>query len=252
MHRFFVPPDWLEEDRVTIVGSLVHQIRNVLRLGPGDHIVVLDNSGWEQEVEIARVGKEHVLGQVVDKRLASGEPRTKITLYQGVLKGRRLEFALQKGTELGIVEFVPLISDRCVIANLDDVDKKRERWQRIILEAAEQCQRGRLPHLRPAMLFRPACESARRGGLSLIPWEEAHDHEVEGATSLRSVLQEREQPPFSVNIFVGPEGGFTPDEVELARQYGLIPISLGPRILRAETAGLVAAAAILYELGDLE
>lgn len=251
MHRFFVPPDWLEEDKVTIVGSLVHQIRNVLRLGPGDHIVVLDNSGWEREVEITRVGKEHASGQVVDKRLASGEPRTKITLYQGVLKGRRFDFTLQKGTELGIVEFVPLISDRCVIASLDDVDKKRERWQRIILEAAEQSRRGRLPHLRPAMLFRPACESARRGGgLSLIPWEEARD--MEKATSLRAVLQGAEQPPFSVNILVGPEGGFTPDEVEMARQYGLIPISLGPRILRAETAGLVAAAAIFYELGDLE
>jgi 16S rRNA (uracil1498-N3)-methyltransferase len=250
MHRFFVPPDWLEEDKVTIVGSLVHQIRNVLRLEPGDHIVVLDNSGWEREVEIARVGKEHVSGQIVDKRLASSEPRTKITLYQSVLKGRRFAFALQKGTELGIVEFVPLISDRCVIAGLDDVDKKRERWQRIILEAAEQSRRGKLPSLRPAMLFHPACESARQGGLSLIPWEEAHD--TEGAASLRSVLEGAEQPPFSVNLFVGPEGGFTPDEVKLARQYGFIPISLGPRILRAETAGLVTAAAILYELGDLE
>ena len=250
MHRFFVPPDWLEADKVTVVGSLVHQMRNVLRLKPGDHIVVLDNSGWEREVEITRVGKEHVSGQVVGKRLASGEPRTKITLYQGVLKGRQFELALQKGTELGIVEFVPLISDRCVIASLDDVDKKRERWQRIILEAAEQSRRGQLPRLRPAMLFRPACESARRAGLSLIPWEEAHDRE--GATGLRAVLRGSEQPPFSVNLFVGPEGGFTPDEVEMARQYGLIPISLGARILRAETAGLVATAAILYELGDLE
>jgi 16S rRNA (uracil1498-N3)-methyltransferase len=250
MHRFFVPTDWLEEDRVTIVGSLVHQIRNVLRLRSGDRIVVLDNSGWEREVEIARVGKEHISGQVVDKRLAAGEPRTKITLYQGVLKGKRFEFALQKGTELGIVEFVPLISDRCVIASLDDVDKKRERWQRIILEAAEQSRRGKFPRLCPAMLFRPACESARRGGLSLIPWEEAHD--MEKTTSLRSVLQSAEQPPFSVNIFVGPEGGFTSDEVDLAQQYGLVSISLGPRILRAETAGLVATAAILYELGDLE
>jgi 16S rRNA (uracil1498-N3)-methyltransferase len=252
MHRFFVPPDWLEDDKVTIVGSLVHQIQNVLRLGPGDHITILDNSGWEREVEITRMGKKHVSGRAMDKRLASSEPRTKITLYQGVLKGKRFEFALQKGTELGIIEFVPLISDRCVIANLDDVGKKRERWQRIILEAAEQSRRGRLPRLQPAMLFRPACESTRRGGLSLIPWEEARDHGVKGATSLRAVLQEAEQPPFSVNIFVGPEGGFTPDEVELAQQYGLIPISLGPRILRAETAGLVSAAAILYELGDLE
>jgi len=246
LHRFFVPPDWLEDDRVTIVGSLVHQIRNVLRLGPGDHIMVLDNSGWEREVEIAHIGREHVSGQVVSQRLASGEPRTQITLYQGVLKGRHFEFALQKGTEVGIVEFVPLISDRCLIASLDDVDKKGERWQRIILEAAEQSRRGRLPRLQPAMLFRPACESARRGGLSLISWEGSR------VTSLRAVLRGAEQPPLSVNIFVGPEGGFTPGEIELACQYGLIPISLGPRILRAETAGLVAAAAILYELGDLE
>ena len=260
MHRFFVPPDWLEEDKVTIVGSLVHQIRNVLRLEPGDHIVVLDNSGWEREVEIARVGKEHISGQVVDKRLASSEPRTKITLYQSVLKGRRFEFALQKGTEYQAHRDAGMSatsqsqeaagSARLLVVLIGLMWGFNWVAARIILEAAEQSRRGKLPSLRPAMLFHPACESARQGGLSLIPWEEAHD--TEGAASLRSVLEGAEQPPFSVNLFVGPEGGFTPDEVKLARQYGFIPISLGPRILRAETAGLVTAAAILYGLGDLE
>jgi len=269
MHRFFIAPEWLKGDRVTIGGSLVHQIRNVLRLGPGDRIVVLDNSGWEREVEITRVERQRVTGRVVDKRLATGEPRTKITLYQGVLRLRRFEFALQKGTELGIVEFVPLITDRCIISSVEDVDKKMERWQRIVVEAAEQSRRGRLPRLQPAMLLPQACERAKRmGGLSLMPWE------GERSTSLRAVLgdwapkelkrvrkqmgaQSSSTPPassrpFSINLFIGPEGGFTPEEVELARRYGIIPVTLGPRILRAETAGLVAAAAILYELGDLE
>jgi len=249
MHRFFVSPDQVEKNKVVITGPAVHQIRNVLRLGLGDHIVVLDNSGWEREAEIVEVGREQVVGRVLSKSLAAGEPRTKISLYQSVLKGNRFELVLQKGTELGIVEFVPLISQRCIIASLDDVNKKMSRWERIIQEAAEQSRRGKLPRLQSAMLFSRACERARQtGGLSLMPWEE------EKKVNLRQVLGKGgEKPfrPFSINLFIGPEGGFTFEEVMVARQYGILPITLGPRILRAETAGLVAAAAILYELGDL-
>jgi 16S rRNA (uracil1498-N3)-methyltransferase len=258
MHRFFVSPDQLEADKVVITGPTAHQIRNVLRLGPGDHIVVLDNSGWERETEIVAVDHEQVIGRVLSRTLATGEPRTKVSLYQGVLKGSHFEFVLQKGTELGIVEFVPLISQRCVISNLDDVNKKSDRWHRIIQEAAEQSRRGRLPRLEPAMIFSRACERAKRtGGLSLMPWEEEHQ------VNLKLVLGKGETRnkkssglsflprPFSINLFIGPEGGFTDEEVILAQRYGIIPITLGPRILRAETAGLVAAAVILYELGDL-
>ena len=258
MHRFFVSPDQLEGDKVTITGPAVHHIRDVLRLRPGDSIVVLDNSGWGREVEIVEVGREQVVGRVLSRTLATGEPRTKVSLFQGVLKGSHFEFVLQKGTELGIVEFVPLISQRCVIAGLDDVNKKRGRWQRIIQEAAEQSRRGRLPNLQPAMIFSQACERAKRaGGLSLMPWEE------EERVNLKLVFGKEQKKskgkktpsfpsrPFSINLFIGPEGGFTFEEVTLAQHYGIVPITLGPRILRAETAGLVTAAAILYELGDL-
>jgi len=269
MHRFFVSPKQFESDKVAITGPAVHQIRNVLRLGPGDHIVVLDNSGWEREAEIVGVGREQVVGRMLSKTLATGEPRTKISLYQGMLKGSHFELVLQKGTELGIVEFVPLISQRCVIASLDDVNKKRGRWQRIIQEAAEQSRRGRLPNLQLATLFSQACERARRtGGLSLMPWEE------EKRVNLKLVFGKGRRPgtasgpeggeeakeskapsfpsrPFSISLFIGPEGGFTSEEVTLAQRYGIVRITLGPRILRAETAGLVATAAILYELGDL-
>ncbi len=258
MHRFFVSPDQLEGDKVTITGPAVHHIRDVLRLRPGVSIVVLDNSGWEREAEIVEVGRERVVSRVLSRTLATGEPRTKVSLYQGVLKGSHFELVLQKGTELGIVEFVPLISQRCVIASLDDVNKKGERWRRIVREAAEQSRRGRLPNLQSAMLFSQACERAKRtGGLSLMPWEE------EERVNLKLVFGRGEKKskgrktpsfpsrPFSISLFIGPEGGFTFEEVILAQRYGIVPITLGPRILRAETAGLVATAAILYELGDL-
>jgi 16S rRNA (uracil1498-N3)-methyltransferase len=253
MHRFFIPPDWIDGDRVTLEGSLVHQLSRVLRLQTDDRIIVLDDTGWEQEVVLVHFGPDRVLGHIVDKRLSGGEPRTKISLYQSVLKGQHFELVLQKGTELGIVEFVPVIASRCIMSSLDDVTRKSERWQRIILEAAEQSGRGRLPRLRAALLFPRACGRAKRlGGLSLIPWEEEH------RTSLRQALHSdpenelRGVRPFSINLFIGPEGGFTSEETETARGYDLIPISLGTRILRAETAGLAAVSAILYELGDME
>jgi len=250
MHRFFIPPEWINNQQVTLIEDVAHQVRNVLRMRPGDRLIVLDDSGWEREVELSRLTRNVVIGYVVEERLAVGEPRTKISLYQGVLKAQKFEWVLQKGTELGLVEFIPLVCERSLVGDLEDVDRKLGRWGRIIREAAEQSRRGRLPVLRPAMLFDQGCQRAMRsGGLSLVPWEE------ESTTSLKSALRaggDGEDRPFSVSLFIGPEGGLTAEEIEVARRYQVQPVTLGPRILRAETAGLVAASAILYELGDLE
>ncbi|MGD2207221.1 MAG: RsmE family RNA methyltransferase [Anaerolineae bacterium] len=252
MHRFFIPPSWIRGNEVEITGPQAHQVARVLRMRPGDRIIVLDNSGWEIETKLVSVDPRIIRGKVVNRRLASSEPRTKISLYQSVLKSKGFELALQKATELGVVEFVPLISDRCIVSDLEAVSRKRRRWERIIQEATEQCRRGRKPALRSAALFPQACERARQsGGLSLIPWEE------ECPVSLRDLLQNappgREQnwPPFTINLFIGPEGGFTRDEIVIAQGYDLVPVTLGPRILRADMAGIVTAAMILYELGDL-
>ncbi|HUV73407.1 MAG TPA: RsmE family RNA methyltransferase, partial [Anaerolineae bacterium] len=172
MYRFFVPATWLEQEEVTITGPLVHRLRNVLRLGPGGHVVLLDNSGWEHEMEVISVSTQRIEGRVVHKSLATAEPRTKITLYQALLKLSKFEWVLQKCTELGIVGFVPMITERCIIGSLEDISKtKTERWWRILIEAAEQSRRGRLPTLRPAAMFHTACEDATRGGLTLLPWE---------------------------------------------------------------------------------
>ena len=258
MHRFFVPPSWLQGDKVTMSGSIVHQIVDVLRLGPGDSIVVLDDSGWEYVIRISAAERDHVSGLVEQKALSRAEPRSKVTLYQSMLKGHNFEWVLQKGTELGVVEFVPMVSERCVIASLDVSQSKTERWQRIIREAAEQSHRGRLPRLQAPALFPQACERARNADLAILPWED------EQKRRLRSVLAEsdREGPqvqgqghfirrPFSISVFIGPEGGFAGREIDHALRYGIMPVSLGPRILRAESAALVATTMVLYQLGDL-
>jgi 16S rRNA (uracil1498-N3)-methyltransferase len=242
--RFFIPPEWIQDSQVTLSGDFAHQVYNVLRLQAGDHIVVLDDTGWECEVELTAVERDAVSGRVVEERQSTGEPGTRISLYQSVLKARKFEWVLQKGTELGIVEFIPIICERSVVGDVAEIDNKQERWRRIIREAAEQSRRGRLPVLHSTMMFSQACQRAiNAGGMTAILYEQ------ERIVGLKQALATSlgKASIGTISLFVGPEGGFTPDEVYLASQYGLRAISLGPRILRAETAGLAAATAILYE-----
>ncbi|CAG0968210.1 partial Ribosomal RNA small subunit methyltransferase E, partial [Anaerolineae bacterium] len=223
----------------------VHQIRDVLRMKPGDEFVLLDNSGFAQRAELVTIDRDTVRARVVEKWKLETEPRARITLYQGLLKGQKFDWVLQKGTELGITAFVPVLAERCILGSLDDVsDARVERWERIVVEAAEQAGRAVLPSLASAMLFAHACDQAKRNGFALIPWEGEHERGLREA--LANVPKSKE-----VSLFIGPEGGFTEDEIALARERGILPVSLGARILRAETAGLAAASAILYELGDL-
>ena len=242
MHRFFIPKDWIEQDSVTITGEPLHQIGYVLRLKPTDHIMVLDNSGWEFEVEIEWITKEQIKAKVVSRKPGRGEPGIKITLYQALLKSDKFELVLQKGVELGVTTFVPFISERCVVRKESAV--KIERWGKIIQEAAEQSERLILPVLRPLISFEEACRSVKRPALLL--WEE------EKCMSLKQTLQ---NPPFKdtkeLSLFIGPEGGFPESEKKLAAANGIVIASLGQRILRAETAGLTAISAILYEKGEM-
>ena len=275
MHRFFIPSEWIDQDRVVIKGRQVHQLRDVLRLMGGDRIAVLDNTGLEYEVELERVDRGHASG-VVRGVSSVAEPRTGVTVYQALLKGSKFEFIIQKCTELGVAGFVPMLCERCAVQEINGVSgSKLERWRRIIVEAAEQSGRGKLPVLEPVAPFEQACQSAV--GLSLLPWEEektlglraALQGEINRQVSRGAALQRKGAPTegirangidllpeqedsLSVNLFIGPEGGFTHSEVELARGCGIVPVTLGSRVLRAETAGLVAASAVFYECGDLD
>jgi 16S rRNA (uracil1498-N3)-methyltransferase len=236
-YRFFVDADALHGRAVVIEDAeLAHQLGAVLRLRAGERVLLLDNSGWQYVVALDTLAGDRVAGTVERKELAGGEPRTKLTLYVALLRPDRFEWILQKGTELGVSAFVPVICERSTIGDADELsERKLDRWRRIMREAAEQSRRGKLPRLAPALFFTIEDRgSAIRDPRSAIldPRSSAH--------------------PFSIALFSGPEGGFSASEFETASRYGMIPVTLGPRTLRAETAPLVAASAILYEMGDLE
>jgi 16S rRNA (uracil1498-N3)-methyltransferase len=251
MHRFFVAPEVLQREPVALEGEQAHRIRQVLRMRPGERAILLDNCGWAYEASLVSHGNAAVQFEIVQRRKATGEPRTHITLYQGVLKRERFGWVLQKGTEVGISQFVPLVAERNVVADMKAVEQKRDRWERIIREAAEQSGRARLPVLAPAQPFASVVgagsvleRSARN--TRLILWEE------ERAATLRQTLTRCNlRAGDRIEILVGPEGGFTVAEVDLAGQWGAERVTLGPRILRAETAGVVAAAAILFHAGEM-
>jgi len=246
MHRFFIPQNWIDNKKVTLVDDVAHQLKHVLRMQSGRKIIVLDSSGYEHYVNLTHVARNVVIGEIYDSQPAEGEPDLQITLYQGTLKAQKFEWVLQKGTELGIAEFVPVICERSVLSDVERADQKLARWRRIIKEAAEQSGRGRLPKLRPAMMFTQACQRAgQTPDPGLLAWE------AEANTDLKSTLAAMTVLPRQISLFIGSEGGYTLDEVRLASGYNILPVGLGRRILRSETAGLVAAAAIFYEFGEL-
>jgi len=246
MHRFFIPQEWISPDGVHLQGAVSRQISQVLRLHPGDQVIVLDNRGSQHRVELVSVSAQEVVGRILESGPAEGEPETRVTLFASLAQREKFEWILQKGTEVGMAGCVPVISDRTLVRGWDEGSEysKRDRWERILREAAEQSHRGRIPTLGPVTRLEAAFQSARQAhDACLIPWEE------ERRLGLRQALQAAR--PRTVGLFIGPEGGFSGEEVALAQQHGVIPVSLGPRILRMETAAVVAVALVLYELGEM-
>jgi 16S rRNA (uracil1498-N3)-methyltransferase len=247
-HRFFVPPEALTGDQVSLEGDLAHRLSRVLRLKPSATIVLLDGSGLEYETRLETVAPRRVTGTVVARRPGRAEPRVRLVLYQSLIKGERFDWVLEKGTELGVAAFVPLLSRRNVVRPAPERSGRPERWRRVVREAAEQCGRSVLPDVLPAQGLEEALTEA--ADLRLLPWEGEDALGLAAALrQARPALEAVEHP--TVAIFIGPEGGFSVEEVALARQAGAQVVSLGRRILRSETAGIVAAAAVLYELGEL-
>jgi 16S rRNA (uracil1498-N3)-methyltransferase len=246
MDRFFVPAESLQRDHVELSRELSRRVRHVLRLRPGDRVILLDGRGGECEAVLEDVAGPSVRATVVARREGLSEPKTRVILYQSIVKGDRFDWVLEKGTEIGVSKFVPLLSRRSVVQVRPERSERRERWQRIVIESAEQCGRSRLPELAPAAHLDDVVSSAE--GLRLLPWEN------EGRTTLRQELRRalaEGEEIAGVSIFIGPEGGFAQEEVDQAIALGARVVSLGPRTLRSETAGIVAAAAVLYELGEL-
>lgn len=228
--------------------DIARQARDVLRLRPGDVISLLDGVGGEYEASITAVSRREVMVETGPRRGGLANPEPPITLCLGMLKAARLELVLQKGTELGVAAFQPLLTERSVALADELGGTKRRRYERILAEALEQCGGAWLPELGEPLSLAAALEAVPPGALPLIPWEAAPGQSL--AAALR---RERDTRPIEgVWLFIGPEGGFSAAEVALAERHGARAVTLGRRILRAETAALVAAALALDALGALD
>jgi len=245
MNRFFVPTENIGDDYIVFTAEQAHQITNVLRLRPGQTVIALDNEGGEYEVVLTELRNGCVRGRICQQRIAAGEPAVELTLFQSLLRRQNFEWVLQKCTELGVTRFVPVVTERTVVRPQTDSSQKLVRWQRILAEAAEQCGRGRIPELAQPLRLDQALEQFRRFDRVLIPWEKSDRSSL--ATALRS-----DTPLRTIAIVIGPEGGFSEQEIQSARQHGALAVTLGPRILRSETAAVVTCTAVLYELGQLQ
>jgi 16S rRNA (uracil1498-N3)-methyltransferase len=256
MHRFFVAPELLKEKEMAVLPEkLAHQVRDVLHLDVGEQLVLLDNGGDEVLAEVVKSSRAGVEVRLLERRAGKLESPVRITLCQGLLKSARFEWILEKGTELGVSTFAPILCRRSMAGLEDAGPAKIQRWQRIIQEAAEQCGRSRIPTLAPIRPLMHALNDIPPGSLALIPWEEEHGtHLREALTSFSAASASgRSQllQPLTVVLFIGPEGGLMAEEVKLAQRHGVQPVSLGPRILRAETAALATVANVMYQLEQL-
>jgi len=245
MTRFFVPACQFEGNRVILEGSDRHHLLNVLRGKIGAEITVLNGKGEEYLARITAIDPERAVAEIITAITGPVEPKLRLTLAQSLPKADKFEFIIQKNTEIGVARFQPIISERGNI-RLDQATglKKRERWRKIIQEAAEQSGRRIIPEIEPIRDWETALANLHPG-LVLLPWEGERER------SLKEVLEAEKSIPEEITLLIGPEGGFSIKEVELARTKGAVPVTLGPRILRTETAGLAATAAIFYHYGDL-
>ena len=247
MHRFFIPPHWINSDQVTFQNPVAHQISHVLRLRLGDAVIVLDNLGYEYDVDLTACGTV-AQGQVMARRRAGNEPGCLVSMYLSLTQREKFEWMLQKCTEVGAVEFIPMVTGRSLVGRSQGIEeawtlKKNERWARIIQEAAEQSGRGRLPVLHRPLSFKDAVDSAReKADQAYIPYE------GEKSRGLVQAIDLAQGAPQRLALLIGPEGGFSGEEIELAESAGIFPVSLGRRILRMETAAIVALALAINAL----
>ncbi|WP_309123029.1 16S rRNA (uracil(1498)-N(3))-methyltransferase [Paenibacillus sp.] len=248
MQRYFVTPDNMLEDKAIVRGDDAHHLMRVMRAAPGDKVIVSDGANRECLAEVVELYKENVLLKLLEERPMEGEPKLDVWIAQSLPKGDKLETVIQKGTEIGATAFLPFASARTIVQYDAKKEAKRlDRWRKIAKEAAEQAHRSKVPDVRDAMRWSDVLSAAERAQLALLCYEK------ESGRQLKDALREAKLDPARgpVLVIVGPEGGFTEEEAAEAERRGCVAVSLGRRILRTETAGLVAAACILYESGEM-
>lgn len=242
MRKFFVSPEDIKNNKVNIPQEEARHISTVLRLEPGEEILLYDGSGREYSARLLETGKS-CTAEILEERWSQSEPAAQITLFQGVPKGEKMDWIVQKCAELGIVRIVPVLTERTVV-RLEEKEgrKKQERWQKIALEACKQCGRARVPAVEAPVSFKKALDMLREHPYKLVAYEE------ERTGALEAFLPKAAE---KLAYFIGPEGGISPAEHEALTQAGAASVTLGRRILRAETAAVAMGAILLYYLGEM-
>lgn len=240
LRRFFVDPALLKARNVTVEGDLAHRLARVLRYRRGDKVVLTGGGAKEYVVELKDISQFAVHGVIEGERPAPPEPSVAVVLYQSLIRNNRFDLALEKCTEIGVARFVPVVAERTQGQFDEPAAGRSERWQRIVVEAAEQCGRGKLPVIDPPLTFVEALRTAR--GTKIVPWE------AERTQKLGEYLRSLSRKPETVSVFIGPEGGYDASEVEAARDAGAALVTLGRQVMRAETAAVVACGILLHEL----
>jgi len=246
MYHFFVNPTQVDEKFITITGSDVNHIKNVLRMRIGEEISVSDGSDNDYYCKVAEFTGDYVLAEILGVEKSSAKLGAEIYLFQGLPKSDKMELIIQKAVELGVHAVVPVETRRCVV-KLDSKkeDAKLKRWQAIAESAAKQSGRGEIPQIHGVMNFNKAIEFVKDFDVKLIPYECE-----QGSMGRTRELIRQVEPGMKVAIFIGPEGGFEESEVKFATDNEVCPITLGRRILRTETAGLMILSVLVYELEE--
>jgi len=246
MNRFYIEQNQVSEDVITITGSDVNHIKNVLRMKIGESILICDCCGKDYHCTIQNMDSQVVEAKVHSVSDTKTELSTKIYLFQGLPKKDKMELIVQKAVELGVTEVIPVMMKRTIV-KLEDKKKevkKIERWQSIATSAAKQSNRGVIPTVSEVISYKQALERAKEMDLVLLPYENE-----EGMKAAREAVQSAKGKK-SVAVFIGPEGGYEESEIEQAREMGMIPVTLGNRILRTETAGLAMLSILMFELEE--
>lgn len=243
MNHFFVAPEQITDGYCRITGPDVNHIRNVLRMKPGERIGVRDGISRSYICELMEIGSEEISARIVKTDEVGSELAARIYLFQGLPKADKMELIIQKSVELGVHEIVPMETRRAVV-RLDEkkAESRCRRWNAIAESAAKQCGRLMIPRVSPVCRFAEAVRRAAAMERALIPYECADD--MARTRGLIASLR----PGMQIGILIGPEGGFEKEEVEMAAEAGIVPVTLGRRILRTETAGLAALSILMFQL----
>lgn len=243
MHHFFVTPEAIKSETVTITGTDVNHIKNVLRIKQGEQILLSDGQGQDFCCEIESLTEQEIIARIKGQTFDKTELSSRFYLFQGLPKADKMEFIIQKAVELGVTEVIPVYTRRTVVKlDAKKEEKKLQRWQAISESAAKQSRRGIIPQITHIMNFSDALNYARNLDINIIPYENFKD-----MTETKRVL-DKITSNMKTGIFIGPEGGFDESEIELAIQQKVNPISLGRRILRTETAGMAILSVLMFQL----